>query len=305
MTMNDAKEIDVLIGQLKETIERYDRGTLSPERTGHVYRTLRSRYESLEKRHVSDRPGGFIKGILHHHTRSNHSSLTAVLVMNAGEPETLAFSGDAILLKAIPELISGVGPSLDPGTTVRLPLGEKSGSTHSLYLARLDLDDDTTFFAAVTGTPLFDTSAFEHVAGLMTAIFEKYCEYRNPATLDYIHYISSECTRMYCASGGSLIADHFILNNPLTALSLTGTRQLIDFSEFMVETLLAAYPEPVTVLVVSLASYLVLFDDSASTNAEVRHGRIDIVYHTNIVPYRSTRTTIDSPGSLALFIEGL
>lgn len=303
--MNDTKEIDILIGQLRETIQRRARGTLSHEKTDHVYRTLQSRFNLLEKRHLSDRPGGYIKGLLHHHNRLNHSSLTAMLVQKENVPVPVAFSGDAILLQALPEIITREGPLLAAGDSVRIPLGEKGDQTHILSLIRLAPGDETVFVASVTSTPLFDASAFGYIADFICALYERFLDYYVPSTLDYIQRISSDLVAIYESSMGILYADHFMLNNPLTALSLTGTRALIDFSEFIVKTLADAYPEPVVVLVVSLANYLVIFDDGTPANSEVRHSRIDIVYHTNLVPYRSTRTSIDSPGALAIFIEEL
>ncbi len=303
--MKDTKEIDILIGQLRETIQRRASGTLSPEKTDHVYRTLLARFNALEKRHHSDRPGGYIKGVLHHHNRHNHSSLTAILVKKEDAAIPVVFAGDAILLQAIPEIIEREAQSISAGNSVRIPLGDKSGHTHVMSLKKFEPGDETIFVASVTSTPLFDLSAFDYIADFACSVYDRYSTYFDPTTLDYIQRLSSELVAVYESSMGVLYADHFILKNPLSSLSLTGTRTLIDFSEYIVQTLSDAYPEPVVVLVVSLGDYLVLFDDGATSNADVRHNRIDIVYNTNLVPYRSTRTAIDSPGALAVFIEEL
>ncbi|TFH41617.1 MAG: hypothetical protein E4G96_05160 [Chrysiogenales bacterium] len=303
--MTDTSEIDILIGQIRDTIKGRSDGSLSLEKTDRAYETLLERYHALERKIVSDHPGGFIKGLLYQHNRSNYSAITAVFILKDGMPSPLAFAGDAILFQALPELIVGQASLISDGSTSRFRLGEKSGQSFSMVLKGFDVGGEKIIVSSVTSTPLFDISDFEFLAVLIGAIYTAYAGSFSPVLLDYIHEISSELSGIFESSRDVICADHFTLNNPLNSFSLTGIHALIDFSSFIMETLSRAYPEPVNVLVVSLASYLVIYDAHSPLNAEVKRNRIDINYHTNIVPYKSTHTEIATHAELSHFLEHL
>lgn len=305
-TMAETSDIDILLEQIRDTIKARSEGSLSLEKTRDAYNRLLARYRKLEGKYISERAGGFLKGLLYQHNRLNSAGLTAIFHLKNGTPVPLAYAGDKILLTAAPELITRELASLKDDATVRIKLGEASGQIFSLALRKIDVGRDTVILAAVTSTTAFDTGDFEFLAELLAIVYARNFEFFSPVMLNYMNDISSEISRIFNAGKeGPIHADHFHLYSPPGTFTHAGIYSLIEFSSFIVNTLKKTYPASARIFALSLSSFLVLYDEKTSQGLAIRQNRIDFQYHGNNIPYKVLHTVIDTPQSLYLFIEKL
>ena len=84
-----------------------------------------------------------------------------------------------------------------------------------------------------------------------------------------------------------------------------GMYTLIEFSNFIVDTLKSRYSAPSSIFALSLASYLVVYGDEVQNSLDLKRNRINFEFHGNNIPYKVEQTEIGSPQSLYLFLERL
>jgi hypothetical protein len=302
----ESGDIDILLEQIKETINASSDGSLSLEKTRTSYKKLLSEYNALEKKYISKQTSGFLKGLLYHHNVNNSATLSAIYMLRHETLSLIAFAGDRIVLGALPELINREIGDLEISTTKKVKLGEQGGQPFSLFLSRIAAGRETIVAASVTSMPLFNSGDFEFLAQLLREIYLKNREIFSPVMLNYIHRISSEISRVFnFGKEGAVYADHFFLYNPPGAFARIGIYNIIDFSNFIVDTLKKTYPPGVHIYGLSLSNYIVLYDTGTKQGLDIKRNRIDFTFHGNNIPYKVQITEIDSPQTMYLFLESL
>ncbi|OHD65341.1 MAG: hypothetical protein A2176_15525 [Spirochaetes bacterium RBG_13_51_14] len=304
--MSAGTDINILLDQIRDVIKARSVGNLTLEKTRDAYKKLLLQYRKLERKYVSDHVTGFIKGLLYHHNTANSAHLTAIYVMKNGNPVPLASAGDKILMNALPELISREYGSLRDSVITRIPLGEQGGQAFTLMLTTIAAVRETIVAGTVTSSPLFNADDFKFLAELLKTIYEKNSEFFTPVMLNYMHDISSQISKIFNdGKGDAVYVDRFTLYNPHESLYHAGIYKLIEFSNFIVNTLKRTYPDTVRIFALSLSSYLVLYDENTKQRLDIKRNRIDFDFHGNNIPYKVLHTEIDTPQSLYLFLEKL
>lgn len=299
-------DISALLEQIRETIRSSSEGTLPVDRTREAYRKLLRRYNLIEQKYVSRHAKGFIKGLLYHHNTHNYSTLAALFLLKGGEWVPVAYAGDRLLLAAMPELIAREQASLLDDVTARFRLGDKGGQPFSMIIKKMTVARESIVVASVTSSPLFNMEYFEHLASLMRSIFERSMELSSPIMMIYINNISSEISSIFRSQeGGALHIDKFHLRIPPGSFMHAGMYTLIEFSNFIVDTLKSRYSAQSSIFALSLASYLVVYGDEVQNSLDLKRNRINFEFHGNNIPYKVEQTEIGSPQSLYLFLERL
>jgi len=304
--MKETGNIDILIDQIKETIRGYSGGSLSPGRTKIAYRTLLSRFRKIEARYISEQADGHLKGVLHHHNISNNAALTAIFIVQNGSTVPLAAVGDMLLLNALPELITREEARMEAGSTAKLRLGSQEGQSFSLVLKKISAERETIIAAAVTSSPLFNSSDFDFITDFLRIIYLRNREVFSPVMLNYMNDISAEISRIFNGGkDGPVYADQFFLYKSTGAFAREGVYNIIDFSHVIINKLKETYPARVHIFALSLSNYVVLYDEITRQGLDIKRNRLDFMYHGNNMPYKVVDTTIATPQDLYLFLEQL
>ncbi|GEM_PF-1595015 len=297
-------DTEILLSQIKNTISLWSEGSLSLEKAKLSYLKLNDQYRKLERKYISENPRGFIKGLLHNHNIANNATLTALFALGDESVEPLAFAGDAILLKAIPQKIAS--KDLDGRTVKKVRLGEHEGKAFSLFVKVIAVGRESIAAASIASTPLFNQKDFELLAELLAMLYRKNRELYAPVMLNYINDLSSGISRLFNGGkNGPVYADLFILYNRPGTFAGAGIYNLIDFSHFVVKVLKTTYPANVHIFAISLSTYFVLYDETTKLGLDIKRNRIDFNYHGNNIPYKIVHTEIGTQQQLYLFLESL
>lgn len=304
--MTALSDTELILDQIKKTITLWSEKSLSHDKARLAYAKLHEQYLKLERKYISENSTGYLKGLLHHHNIANSATLTALFSMRNDRFIPLAFAGDAILLNAIPGLITSKLEGLDAGSVVQIPLGDKGGQAFTLFARKSGSGRDIYLSVAVASTSLFNTSDFALLTDLLAMICKKNHEISSPVMLDYVNDISAEISDLFNGGKeGPVYTDHFILSIPPRAFLGAGIYYLIAFSHFIVETLKRVYPPHVHIFTISLANYFVLYDENTMMGLGIKPNRIDFDYHGNNIPYKVVHTEIRTQQQLYLFLESL
>ncbi len=304
--MSGKPDTEIFVSQIKNTIRAWSDGSLSFDRAKFAYKKLHEQYLKIERKYISENTRGFLKGLLHNHNIANSATLTALFRANDDSVSTLAYAGDAILLNAIPELLQEKSKDIEKDSVIQMRLGEQTGQSFSLFLKRIVIGRETIVIAAVTSTPLFNSGDFELLSEILSLVFKKNRDLLAPVTLNYIHDISSQISRLFNGGkDGPVFTDHFILYNPPGAFTGAGIHNIIDYSHFIINTLKMTYPADAHIFTVSLKNYFVLYDEKTKMGLGIKRNRIDFDYHGNNIPYKVIHTEIGTQQQLYLFLEAL
>jgi hypothetical protein len=307
--MADTPESEILLSHIRDAIMARLDESLTIEETREAYKNMLIEYSRLEKKFVSEDASGYLKGLLYNHNKINYANLTAVFMIRNDNPAILGFYGDAVLLKALPELIMREYDALTGEAAVRLPLtkpDESSGYEVSLIIKKIIARSETFLLASITSARDFNIENFNYLSELVALLFSRGNTPNSPAVLDYIKDISSEISMIIQSSGGTrFYIDYYMLLNPYEAFSHIGIYPMIEFSDFIMEVLKKAYSKEVRIFALTVFKYLVLYDEEIKKSLDIKRNRIDIIYQGNSIPYKVLHEEIATPQSLYPFLEKL
>lgn len=310
--MNYDTDIESLLDRIRETIRGSLEGSIPLAQVKDEYRDLLARYRKLERGCQSPESRGFLRGLLHHHNRRNGARLTAIFPSDEVIVEPLAYAGDRMLMNALPGLISGAKQEIESGETLIAPLAgsdaAQSADTNrfNLVLRKISAGHEPIILAAVTSDPAFNQGEFDFLSDLIGLIFSKNHERCLPASLNYIRDISADITRVIQGGESTIFfIDQYQLLNPGKSFSYIGLYPMIEFSDYIVDTLKKSYPDEIVIYALSVTRYLVLYDEKTRAGIQSRRDRIDLTLHGNSIPYKVINREINGPQALFLFLEEL
>jgi len=298
-------DIKALLLWIRDAIQARLDGTSAIDQTRDEYKSLLIEYARLEKKYISADAPGFIRGLLHEYNRTAGATLTALCTIEDQGPLPLVFCGDRVLMKALPDLIAREYGRANEGAVTRISLAGREGREIFLALERINVPGHALVLASM-GSSAFTNEDFQILSGLIKSLYMKKIDSCSPVILNYIHDISSAISRIVnAARGDRFYIDHFFLLNPYDAFAHIGMYSMIEFSDYIVETLGNTYPPEVKIFAHSVFKYLVLYDEKTREVLDVKRNRIDFVFQGNRLPYKVLHREIDSPQTLYLFLEEL
>jgi tetrahydromethanopterin S-methyltransferase subunit F len=289
---------------IKKSIKAQVDGRVDIDQARKEYSQLYSRYRSLESGYISDRSRGYLKGLLYHHNMKNHALLSAVFDMKGGKPDPVLFTGDRLLLSAIPEMISRLHSEHEEMVTLRTTMSREEPTAFELIFIKGDFQNGRFCIAAVSASPSFEDKHFELCAHSILAIFKKHYNSSSAVSVSYINALSREIGHLLEISAGTtLLADHFIMEKLADSFGHTGIKKVIKISEFIVRRLEEIYPANVHVIALSLSHFVVIYDKETVFEKGFKRNRIDFEYMENNIPYRVKQTEIKSPESIHYYLK--
>ncbi len=300
---------ELLLNRIRDAIFARLDGSRSLEETREEYKKMLLEYSRLEKKLISEDASGYLKGILYHHNRINHSNLTAVFMIQNSGLVMVGSYGDMVLLRALPELIMREYDSLGEDSSARISLSKQSeqeGQEFYMVLKKIDTRQETFILSSVTSSLEFDMNNFNYLAELLALLLTRGNTINAPAVLDYIKDISSEISRtIQSSSGTSFYIDYYMLLSPYEAFSHIGVYPMIEFSDLVLDILKKAYAKDVSIFALTVFKYLVLYDKNTKESLDIKRNKISIMYQGNSIPYKVLHEEIATPQSLYSVLEKL
>jgi hypothetical protein len=303
--VNHGADIKALLLWIRDAIRARLDGTSTIDQTRDEYRRILLEYARLEKKYISADAPGFIRGLLHEYNRTAGANLTAVFAIDDHGPLPLAFCGDRLLMKALPDLIAREYGRTSEETIARVSLAGREGRKLLLALKKISVSGHALVLASV-GSSALRADDFQILSGVIESLYMKKTDSCSPVLLNYIHDISSAISRIVnAAPGARFLIDHFFLLSPYDAFAHLGMYAMIEFSDRVVDTLEKTYPPEANIFVHSVFKYLVLYDEKTEEGLDVKRNMIDFVFQGTRLPYKVLHREIDSPYALYLFLEEL
>ncbi len=184
--MEDRQNVPILVDIIRQSIKDCIDGSATIEQTKNAYRVLLSKYRTLERRLISPRSQGYLKGLLYHHNLANYCKITAVMKKEGDTYHEAGAVGDRILLAAVPGLLNDLLDRLVPDESVTRNVSWSGSRKYYLAARLMRFHGSECVFTALTSSPIFRIEVFDRFHSLIRDIFAG-CEAMSTPIARYTH----------------------------------------------------------------------------------------------------------------------